>query len=396
MTRSLRARLALSATALACTLFAHAAAHAAGPGDWTTHNANESHTGYVPMSTTPSKFSVLWSTQLATSGTGMNPPATGDGRAYVSDQVWFQTGHFYALNLADGTVQWSQQYTSPTYGGIPIMNAPAFRQGVAYVSTGGQGDAALWAYDAATGTQKFRAQIDAQWETYYAPTPGGSGLFMNGGTYGGAYDFNARTGARTWFAQLPQYDHWTPAVDDSYVYAYTTQLDIIDRKTGQIASSIADPNFAWWGYSVGCGPVLGSRQNVIVTQNQRLVSFDLASHTVAWETSVPTGYYELNQPSLADGTIYYGKGSTVYLLDEADGHLVGTWTVPNGGSVESTVVVSKNQFFVSTSTGTYAVNRKNPGGSTRQVAAHGQLALSKEGVLVIAATDGTVTGVSVR
>lgn len=398
MIQILRARRVFIATALAGAGLACSAAGVAAQslGDWTTHNANSRHTGYVPILTSTSDFTVLWSTKLPMEGTGFNPPVTGDGRVYLSDAVWFQTGHFHALNLADGSVQWSHEYTSPTYGGVPLMNAPAFHRGMAYVSTGGHEDAALWGYDAATGAQKFRAQIDAQWETYYGPTPQGNALYMNGGYYGGAYGFRARSGSQAWFTSLPQYDHWTPATDDNYVYAYTTQLDILDRRTGQVVSTIPDPNFAWWGYSVGCAPVLGSSQNLIVTQNQRMISFDLAAKTVAWEASVPSGYYELNQPSLADGTIYYGKGSTVYLLSEADGRRIFTWGLPNGGTIESTVVLTRNHFIVSSSQGTYAVSRKNPSSPAWHIAAHGQLALSREGVLVIAGPDGTVTGVRLR
>lgn len=276
------------------------------------------------------------------------------------------------------------------------MNAPAYKNGMAYVSTGGHEDAALWGYDAATGEQVFRAPIAAQWETYYAPTPFGESLYMNGGYYGGAYSFDSRGGQQKWFVNQPQYDHWTPAVDSQYVYAYTTELQLLNRKTGALAAVIPDPNFDWWGYSVGCAPVLGSQRNVLVTQAHRMVSFDLDKRAVAWEVPVTGGYYEMNQLSLADGTIYYGQGDKVEIRGENDGQLLSTWAVPNGGSVESTIVLTKNLFIVSTSSGTYAVSRKSPTGFRWHIKAHGQLSLSREGMLVIVASDGTVTGVQTR
>jgi outer membrane protein assembly factor BamB len=363
--------------------------------DWATHNGNAQHTGYVPMSTKPSTFQVKWTKKLPVTG-GLNIAATGGGNAYVSNTVWFATGYLFALSLVDGSVRWSHEYTSPTYGGIPIMNAPAYHNGMAYVSTGGHEDAALWGYDATTGVQAFRAQISAQWETYYAPTPLTNTLYMNGGSYGGAYGFIARDGATRFFTGLPQYDHWTPAVDDSYVYAYTTQLDILDRRTGVIVKTISDPNFEWWGYSVGCAPVIGDRRDIIVVNAHRMVSFNLDTHSISWVQAVDAGYYDLNQLSLANGTIYYGSGNTVSMRDEADGHLLSNWIAPNGATVESTVVVTSNMFFVSTSGGTYAVDRKNPTGYRWQTAAHGQLSLSREGVLLISGTDGVVTAIQVH
>jgi outer membrane protein assembly factor BamB len=369
------------------------AAHAQLQPDWATHNGNERHTGYVPMTLNPANFKVRWSVTLPGGLSGYNPAATGGGAAYISDKAWFSVGHFFALDLATGNLLWSHEYTSATYGGIPIMNAPAYRKGMAYVSTGGHEDAALWGYDATTGAQAFRAPIAAQWETYFAPTPYGAALYMNGGAYGGAYSFRATSGNQVWFATLPQYAEWTPAVDDQYVYAYTTQLDLINRRTGHVDKTIPDPRFNWGGYSVGCAPVLGSRGNVLVTQGGRLVNFDLALGNSSWEAPVTTGYYgEFSQPSLADGQVYYGKAALVQVFDEGTGHVLQSWSVPNGANIESTIILTKNLFFVSTSGGTYAVNRQTAKVAWR-TPEHGNLSLSSDGVLVIVGADGKVTAV---
>lgn len=396
-THARRARRVVASVCLALVHATLSVAAAQAVPDWVTLNGNSAHTGYVPINVSSSGARILWRTRLPLDGAaGVNPPVTGDGQAYVSTNVTFGTGHFTALSLSDGSVKWQHAYTSDVFVGIPSMHAPASWQGMAYVSTGGHEDAALWGYDAATGELRYRAPIAAQWETYYSPTPQGDGLYMNGGTYGGAYGFNAVSGSTQWFASLPQYDSWTPATDDRFVYAYTNQLDVISRKTGRIVTTIPDLRHDWAGYDVGCAPVLGSRQNVIVTQNQRMVSFDLARRKVAWETYVPTDFNAMNQLSLADGTIYYGNGSIVYLRDEATGGSLGTWTVPNGGFIESPVVVTRNAFIVSASNGTYIVSRADMTQPARHLTAHGKLALSRQGVLVIAGPDGTITGVQLR
>ncbi|MBT9597582.1 MAG: PQQ-like beta-propeller repeat protein [Vitreoscilla sp.] len=402
MTQAPRARLVRRAFVLACavSLNAHAATEAVADekivhlADWATHNGNARHTGYVPMITKPETFFVKWKKKLKVSG-ALNIAATGGGNAYVSDQVYFQTGHLYALSLADGSIVWSHEFTSNTFGGIPSMHAPAFHNGMAVVSTGGHEDAALWGYDAATGDLKFRSQISAQWETYLAPTPFANTLYMNGGYYGGAYGFNSRNGGQRWFTGLDQYDHWTPAVDNDYVYAYTTHLDVLDRRTGAIVKTIADPGFEWWGYSVGCAPVLGDQGEVLVTNAHRLVSFDLATNSINWVQPVDAGYYALNQISLANGIIYYGKGNFVTVRKESSGKQVALWQAPAGATIESAVVVTKNLFFVSTDAGTYAVDREALTGFVWKNASHGQLSLSREGVLLITSADGVVTAVQV-
>lgn len=401
MSTSVSFRFLVSSALLMCAVAsqaqpARAASSPAEASEWATHNGNASHDGYVPLVTKPANFRVLWTTSLPAGNHGYNPAATGDGSAFISNKVWFETGLFYALDLTSGQVRWQHEFHSPVYGGVPIMNAPAYKNGVAYVSTGGHEDAALWGYASQTGAQKFRSSIEAQWETYYAPTPFGNSLYMNGGYYGGAYSFRARDGRRNWFTSLPQYDRWTPAVDAEHVYAYTTQLDIIDRRTGAIAASIPDPNFEWMGYSVGCAPVLGSLNNVLVTQGSRMVSFDLGQRKVAWEAPVTTGYYEINQISLANGVIYYANGGTVEMRNEADGGLLRAWTPPQGGAIESTILVTQNLFFVSTSNGTYAVDRQKPVGYRWKSSAHGHLSMSKNGTLVIVGADGTVTGVQTQ
>ena len=387
-------------TALACAcaaLFSSTAAQAGQEGllrEWATLNGNAHHTGHIALKTpSPGAFTVAWTAQLPTSSDfGWNIPVTGAGRVFVSDNVWFQTGHLYALDLATGAMQWSHEFTSPTYGGIPIMNAPAYKNGMAYVSTGGHEDAALWGFDAATGQQKIRSPISAQWETYYSPTPAGDELYMNGGYYGGAYAFHSRTGAQAWSNfGLSQYDHWTPAVDEHYVYAYTTRLDVLDRKSGATVFSIADPGFDWWGYSVGCAPVLGTQRDLIVTQAHRLVSFDLDKRAVKWSVPIDGGYYEMTQPSVVDGRVFIAEGSQVKVFDEATGQLIGTKAL--NGMVESTVVLTNDVGFVSTTSGTVAFDVHQPQRVVWRNAAHGKLVVSRDGTLLILGSTGLLTAV---
>lgn len=348
------------------------------------------------MSLNPEKFSQAWQVRLDSATGSFNVPATGAGRVFISNKPNSAIGILTTVNLSTGATEWTKTIAGAFTGGgfLHSIHSPAYAKGMVYVSTGGHTDAALWGFDVATGTQKFRAPISAQWETYYSPTPFGDSLYMNGGSYGGAYSFNARTGTQNWFASLPQYDEWTPAVDENYVYTYTTKLDVLDRKTGALAYSIADTGFDWRGYSVGCAPVLGGMSDIIVTQYNRLIAFDLNTRSVKWQTPISVNYSEMNQPSVADGRVYYANGGYLSVFNQADGSLLST--VPLQGTAESTVILTKTVGFISTSGGTYAFKRKNPTKTVWSTPAHGQLALSKEGMLVIVGADGTVTGIKTR
>lgn len=367
--------------------------HAGPLPDWSTHNGNASHTGYVDVVLNPVDFKPQWTAKLPSTFDGYNTAATGAGAAYVSSKGRYQIGHLYALELKSGKVRWVKEFRGKSGEGVYSLTAAAYSSGGAYVTTGGHEDAALWRYEAATGGLQFSAPIASQAEDYLAPTPFGKFTYINGGEYGGAYSFESKSGIAAWFKQLPQYDSWTPAVDAKNVYAYTTQLDIIDRSSGEIVKSIPDRRFNWIGYSVGNAPAIGSNNNIVVTQANRLVSFDLLGDRVAWERPVGPDGELVGQVTLAHGTIYHVRGNAVALRNESDGQLIRNWRVPGGGLVKSNVLATNNMFFVSTTKGTFAANINGEPGYLWQHKAQGQLSLSSEGLLIITANEGTVTAI---
>jgi len=71
----------------------------------------------------------------------------------------------------------------------------------------------------------------------------GASVYVAGGYYGGMYAFNTADLSQRWFATLNQYDQFTPAVKDTFVYAYTgsyqPKLTVADATTGAVAYEIA-------------------------------------------------------------------------------------------------------------------------------------------------------------
>lgn len=112
---------------------------------------------------------------------------------------------------------------------------------------------------------------------------------------------------------------FTPAVDDSHVYHHTgTSLSIIDRATGTVSATIADPAGATsTGYSYHGSPVIGGRNNVLAfaknafsgrassnveQYDQRVISsFNRNTRRYEWST---TNTY-LTAPAVSDGVISF-------------------------------------------------------------------------------------------
>jgi hypothetical protein len=356
---------------------------------WTTYQGNALHTGYVPVTLTAAEFKRAWSKAVGT-GEVLNPVTEADGMVYVTNQSYFQDAGLFVLSAKDGSMLWSTSFPD-----IYSVNPPAYDDGNVYLQTDNNGgDTWVWGYEASSGTLLFRSPADSQWERYYAPTIVDHTLYMDGGTYGGMYSFNGKTGAQNWFDTLNQYDQWTPAVDATFAYAYIGNqyggdagLNIVDRKSGTTVGLIADPNFGWNGYDMNVAPAVGSQGDALVYNAGRLVSFDLAGRTLRWQQS--TGFN--SQPAVAPGVVYAIQNGLLSVRDEATG--APLWSVGVGAdTLSGPVVVTDSHVFVSGAAGTYAIDL-----GTHQLAwsdpATGLLAVS-EGTLYIAGADGNLTAVS--
>ena len=358
--------------------------------EWDTYQANARHTGFVPIALDPQQFTLKWQRQIA-SGLPLNPVAAADGKVFVSLLVYFlnqDTPTFYALDARDGETLWSK-----AYGSIFSVNPPAYSYGNVYIQTGNHAsDTFLHAYDASTGDLVFDTPHEAQWERYYAPTPFDGSVYVDGGYYGGMYGFDAFSGEQHWFLGLPQYDQWTPAVDDTQVYAYLGEyspgLYVADRTTGALLFTIPDPAFDWNGWSMDLAPVLGDDGEVLAIHDGRLIRFDLASRSIGWQRVEQFS----GQPSLAAGQIYAVNGGSLDVLDEHTGAPQWSWTPPAGEAIEGPLVVTRSHVLASTASNVYAIELISHTAVWSYPVA-GALALANES-LYVASADGTLTAIS--
>lgn len=359
---------------------------------WPMYQANARHTGYLPLSLDPTHFALLWQTTVGEEGLPLNPVTAAEGKVFCSVLGYFYAGpSFFALDAESGSVLWSKAYSGQFSGGPFSVNPPSFAYGNVYIQTGDHSsDTWLRAYDATTGALAFESPHGAQWERYYAPTISEGKVYINGGGYGGAYAFDAFSGAQQWFTGLPQYDEWTPAIDGDLVYAYVGEyqpgLYILDRASGELEGFIPDPNFDWNGWSMDLAPVVGAHSDVIVIHDGRLINFDTASRTIRWELD---GDFR-GQPTVAHDAIFAIEGGGLAVLDEVTGAPRWSWQPPQG-QLSGTLIATDTHVFGTTGAAVHAIDLTSHQSSWSHPAS-GHLALGND-TLYVAGSTGRLTAI---
>lgn len=359
---------------------------------WPMFQGNKEHTGYIPILLDTADFTKKWEHDF---GRLINPIAAADSKVFVSTPTRFQNSDsLFVLDDRDGEVLWSKNL-----GAASSVNPPSYAYGNVYIQTG-KGTSSpppyVSAFDAEAGTEVFRALYSAQWESHYAPTIYKGSVYVNGGYYGGMYRYDAFGGTQKWFHNLNQYDDWTPAVDENYVYAYIGEscsgcrnagLRIVDINTGTSVGYINDPRFDWRGWSMRLAPVIGSMNDVLVIQDGRLLSFDLVNKDIGFEI---LGSF-IGQPCVGNDVVYAINGGSLESRSEADGALLWSWNPPEG-ALTGTMILTDTHVIARTGNNTYAIELL----SRRQdwtYPASGHLALGND-TLYIAGSDGILTAIS--
>jgi outer membrane protein assembly factor BamB len=311
--------------------------------EWAQYQGNASHTGYSDVALTGS-YSLAWT---KTFSGNINPVTAAAGEVFVSTQGYFNGQNLFALDATNGSVLWGKDF-----GSVFSVNPPSYADGTVFVQTGNHSsDTYLRGYDAQTGALLTKVSHAAQWERYYAPTLYGGQVYANGGYYGGAYSFNPKTSDQNWFTPLPQYDNWTPAVNDKYVVAFTDHLTVMDRTTGSVQKQIFNPGQSWNGWSADGSPVLSGDHAYVVTSNQ-LVNFNLVTGVIDWTVNGVGGHVAI------DGNdIFAIRNGALASIDATTGSTRWMWEDPANSALAFEVIATQDDILVSSSTATYAVDR---------------------------------------
>jgi hypothetical protein len=113
----------------------------------------------------------------------------------------------------------------------------------------------------------------------------------------------------------------------------------------------------------------------------------VGEQAIAW---VNSGAFS-GQPSVARGVVYAGGEGRLAAVDEADGRMLWSWSLPRG-TPTSTTVVTDSYVFVSNGIDVYAVDAST-GMAVWEYPAGGHLAFAN-GTLFIASVRGTLTAIA--
>lgn len=386
--------------------------------DWETHQRDAAHQGYLPIWLNSEKFLKAWEWQrdldVEPIG-GINSIVTGNGKVYVTNDLYFGQGILYALNESDGKESWRA-----TFGHILALDPPAAKDGLIYVKVGGQTDKSLWSFDASNGMPRYKWTLEGQSANYLSPTIYRNQIYVGGGYSGGdIYALNSLDGTQSWRSRPESHGAWdlyTPAVDENRVYHHNgTTLFIIDRNSGKELRQIVDQSGSFSTSSYHAAPMLGNNSNVIAFsgsafsgmaganteqyEQRKLSSFNAANSTYLWSTKDTY----LTAPAIANGIIYAARNDPMSLdaIDETSGKVLWSWapTNPIDTSFHRNIVVTDNLLFVSTNNTVYALDLTKRA-TVWKYPEPGMLAISADRMLYIAtgarASNGRLVAITLK
>ena len=286
------------------------------------------------------------------------------GSAAISGDVVYMTtydfsetrdpGELYALNIADGSIIWSQpiQRTSST---------PAVAYGNVYVCGGclGVSDLMTYCFNATTGELLWNTSASDEignWKCSVAVADGkvfvGKPYFEGGVMdYVGTYALNASTGEIVW--NYPE-GGASPAVADGMVFTigggrvYSFGSSIQDwaqfhydtANTGNSPADAPDTNHVKW-ITEDIGAVAGSQAMIVgdmvfVYANDEVYGISRETGATIWNASIPGdtkdgGWGSWASPAYNDGALFVSAGYNLTRIDAATGTKLQEIAFSDGG-----------------------------------------------------------------
>jgi len=342
--------------------------------NWPTFGNGPAHPGYQPETLGTVAFEAGWTKVFPQGSNGIHPVAVSNGRVFVTPYHTNSAGFISAIDASDGTALWQNNYAT-SYA----MNPPTVNAGRVFVQRTASSASQLLCVDAGSGSAVWTAPFSAQSNRYEAPTVVNDGVWINGGSSGGLYGFNASDGSQRFFnATLPQQDRWTPAYHNGTLYTWTGGIfRAHDPLTGAVL----------WSTTVGLGgdkgvPVLAGNRGFVVGSS-RIYAIDLTTRAVAW--SVNSNFF--GTPAVANGIVYVFNNTDVRAYHADTGAVVGAYATGTLLLEGQPIVTNDTLIAVSTSTiSIFTLGTSTP----RQIIGHTGGAILAHGALYVAGPDGVL------
>jgi outer membrane protein assembly factor BamB len=303
----------------------------AGDTTWTgaavAYQIDPQHRGAQHAGLTP-PLTQKWSVDLSTE---ISYPLIADGRVFVTLRKP-GTGYgvqLMALDAATGTTDWG-----PTdLGGTYWWGNAAYEAGVVFAVNY---DGTLYAFDGATGTQKWSTSLKSQYSFSSPPT-------ALGGT---VYAVDEASGNVLWTASVENGDDSSPAVTSSGVFVSYACL--------QAYAFAPSTGTQLWHHSTGCE---GGGGKTTALYGDRLYARDFSGNAILDANSGSSlGTFSAGPiPAFDQGSGFYLSGSTLTAQSVPGG--TALWTFTGDGTLDTAPIVVDGYVYVASFMGhLYAVD----------------------------------------
>ena len=266
---------------------------------------------------------------LTTSGCirGLQPIGWSGG--VVADGTLFLgsiEGRLVAVNIADGTYQWSEPLTASgsaggfgcaaSPAGVAIYGTPAVAGDLVYIS-GYNGK--IYAFDSSSLQKRWVYPPEGNLQPIVGGPVVALGKVYFGGSDGKVYALNADTGVEVWEPFQTGDKIWsTPVIDDGTVYisSFDKKLYALDANSGEKKWETAEV-----GGAIAATPVVYNNTVYFGSFDRYLYAVDATDGSLKWKSEVEAGKWFWAKPVIYNNTVYAPSlDGKVYILDAESGH----------------------------------------------------------------------------
>jgi len=355
---------------------------------WPTFGASAEHTGFLPIIIGSSSFTQRWQKDLTKAAHQL---AVSDGKVVASLKVYAENSSIVALDQSTGAELWRTNFLTPSY-----MNPPTWHEGSVFFQYTNSGSSKLYKLSGTNGATTWQAPFTAQSEQYLAPAIDSTGVFVNGGMFGGLYGFNLTSGAQTFFnSTLEQVAQWTPTLHNGGLYSFIRGRVRSHNKTTGVNAWTLDLGTSMTGYSMARTTAAADGYLYLINDvvsvpagDQEITRVNLTTQTVSWRVR---GRF-IGTPALAHQAVFAISGSTgdsIRSYDTITGEPVGIYRLPASSSgLHTQPIITNDSVIAASTTATYLFDLTSR--TLRQSIAFGGNISLAGNTLYIASADGII------
>jgi outer membrane protein assembly factor BamB len=339
--------------ALALTLAVSVSPAPSREPETATFRADLGHSGVYLPGAGPALSKVLWS--FPTRGPVRGSPVL------AGNTVLFGSGdgHLYALDAGSGRERWRA-----SLGGA-VASSPAVRDGTVFATSR---ERSVTALDLVTGAVRWRFETGPDlpfawgWDFWLSSPAVSNGTVYVGSGDGRLYALDARTGRRLWSAQTGGRVRSSPAVADGVVYAGSMdgKLYALDAATGKEVwvfeaegASLDSQKFGFDRTSIVSSPAVTADLVFVGSRDAHLYAVDRKSGRQRWSVAHKIDYMKgepavswvLGSPAFSDGRVFVGSSDGRFFHAVRADTGEEVWRFKTPGNVLSSAALSGGRLF---------------------------------------------------